>query len=148
MTDIDELLDKVCDHLAGRHVVLKWQDPPTQNAVGQVVRTDDDQFLVFVSPTLTGIDAKIKVMLHEVGHIRDRGGVWIPKTSKVQPSFSVARSDTKRQEWRKDPREKTAQSYGDVWWQYAVKNASKFMHVTGQDFYAKRLLMALLQWRE
>jgi len=141
----DELVQRVCDHLAGRPVVVRWQDPPTQHALGEVVRTNDGQFVVFVSPTLTGVDARLKVLLHEVGHVRDRGGVWIPKSNDhMLPSSSVTRSEKSRQEWRKDPREKTAQHYGDRWWKYANDNAWRHWRV-GRDVVECKLL-ALLNW--
>jgi len=137
-----ELVQEVCDHLGGRPVTLRWQDPPTQSAVGEVTKSAGGDVIVYVSPNLTGVVSRLKTLLHELMHVRFDFDFVPVSLSHLMPSSSVVRSNTARQEWREDPREDRAKVFGELLFEYAEKNAWKFGRV-GRDR-IECMLLALL----
>jgi len=143
--DIDDLTQRVADHLAGRPVKIRWQNPPSASAVGQVVKTQNGDLIVYIS-YLTGLESRYKVYLHELAHCRLDYG-WMPASNDHErPAGSVARSQAARQAWRQDPREKRAQALADEWQQYAERNAYKYH--TGYQSGMECRLKSLLDWSE
>jgi hypothetical protein len=141
--DIGALTQKVADHLAGRPVKIRWEDPPASNAVGQVVKTKNGDLIVYIG-YLADLKSRYKVYLHELAHCRLDYG-WMPATSDhKRPAGSVKRSEAERQDWREDPREKRAQALADEWRDYAERNACKYF--SGYQSAMECRLRALLDW--
>ena len=143
--DINELTQKVANHLAQRPVTIKWQNPPSESAAGQICKSADGQLIIYVG-NLTSADARLAVLCHELAHARsDPDFVPVSNDHKRQPG-SIKRSPEARKIWRAHPREKRAQEMADEWLRYADKHAHEFWRA-GRDRMTCRLL-ALLDWRK
>ena len=145
MMSIDELTQKVARHLAGRPVTIKWQNPPSASAAGQITKTPSGDLVIYVG-NLTDVNSRFKVYLHELAHARFDHG-WIPSSSDhKRPAASIKRTQAERQRWRSHWREERAQAQADEWLQYADKHAPDYWRV-GRDAMTCKLL-ALLDWSE
>jgi hypothetical protein len=143
--NLDELTQKVANHLAGRPVKIRWQETPGEGGIGQTVKTPDGKFILYVAD-YGGVKTKLRTLLHECSHARNDHD-WIPVSSEHQAPGSSKRTPGDWARWQANPREERAQRFEKMWFKYAEKNAYKFMNITGADYYMKRLLSALLDWR-
>lgn len=144
MADINELTQRVANHLAGRPVVIRWMDPPAASAAGQIVKTASGQLVIYVA-NLTGVETRLKVLLHELAHARHDSG-WIPVSNDHRaPAGSIPRPEAVRAAWIAHPRESRAHKQAAEWLAYAENNAHKFF--TGYQTAMECRLRALLDWQ-
>jgi len=143
MADLQNLLDKVIRHLAQREdVTVRWLNPPTSHAAGEIVKTE--QGLEIFVGELTSTQARLRVLLHEIAHAR-LDADWIPETSTRQP-VRIIRDQAQRTAWRKHPRELRAQQLSDEWLEYADNHAFLFWRAGRTELECK--LLSLLNWRD
>lgn len=144
MSDIDELTKRVANHLSGREVVLKWQNPPSSSAVGQVVKTASGQVVIYIG-NLTSVKTRFEVLLHECAHVA-LDYAWLPVSADHKlPSGSIQKTQSQREAWRSNPHEIAAKNLTDKWLRYADQHAYKYWRVGRSEMECK--LLSLLNWR-
>lgn len=142
--DINELTQAVATHLSGhKNISIVLGDPPSEHAVGQVIKAADGSFKLYVSE-LTGIESRWRVLLHELAHVKFDDDGFIPVMSE-QAAASIKRSQAERDEWRAHPREERAERLAREWDEYAKAHAPEYW-MLGYSAVECRL-MALLNWR-
>ena len=142
MADLNLLAEKVACHLAGRPVTVRWENPPSQSAAGQIVRTWNDELIIYVG-NLTGAETRYRVLIHEIAHAK-LDAAWVPKSSDhLKPPNSIKRTEQARETWRKHPREIAVKALADYWIQYAEKRKYDYWQVGRPDLQCR--LLALLE---
>ena len=121
-----ELTQEVANHLSGRPVEIRWRNPPSKFAAGQVVKSLDNRLIVYVA-NLTDADSRLKVLLHELSHAANDFD-FIPVTGE-RASGSVRQSPEARKIWREDNREIRAKKQADEWMDHAELYAYKYWQV-------------------
>ena len=143
--NINELTLKVARHLAQRDVIIRWQNPPSESAAGQIVKTPSGQLIIYIA-NLEGVESRFKTLIHELSHSRLDAN-WIPEsTDHLRPPASIKRTPEARQRWRSNWREQRAQKQADEWHKFADRNAYKYF--TGYQSSMECKLLALLDWRK
>lgn len=131
--------------LPGHQGKIRWQNPPSESAAGQVVKTPGGDLVVYVGE-LMGIDSKFRVLLHEIAHCRHDAD-WIPTSHDYRlPAASIKRSDAERQSWRASWHIQRVTRQAEIWMQYTEQNAFKYYRA-GRDVMTCKLL-ALMNWSE
>ena len=144
MADINALALSVANRLANRPVLLRWQNPPSSNAAGQIVKTQTGELVIYVG-NLEGVNTRLKVLLHELAHAR-LDADWIPKSNDARlPSGSINRTQSQRKIWRAHPRELRAEHQADEWLRYANIHKFDYWRVGRSEMECK--LLSLLDWR-
>jgi len=143
MSDIDELTQRVANHLAGREVILRWQNPPSSSAVGQVVKTASGQVVIYVGD-LTSVKTRFEVLVHELAHVA-LDYSWLPVSTdhKLAPG-SIRRTQSERDAWRSNPHEVAAKNLTDKWLEHADKHAPDYWRAGRSALECK--LLALLNY--
>ena len=141
--DIDKLTQKVANHIATRPVVIRWENPPSNTAVGQCFKTADGKVVVYVGH-LTGAKSRLQTLVHECLHGRydfDILPLWNSRNLKLS---KIKSSDAERRQWRESTREMRTKATTSELMDYAERNAYKHWR-TGRDWMTMKLL-ALLDW--
>ncbi len=140
MTDLNELTDRVAQHLAGAPVKLRWQNPVTRNALAESYKTTGGYVIDIAY--VSDVETRFKLYLHECAHCRLGHPTGL--VSGNQAPGSVKRTEAQRAEWREDPREAAANELADAWKEYAAMNAWRYPVVT---YGIEAHLKALLTWQ-
>lgn len=144
--DIQELTDRVAEHLAGRPVKIVWdRQGPAASGVGEVTKSLTGELIVYIAP-LNDLKSRWKVFLHEISHLANGDHQFVARGSANRPAGSSKRSPEARAAWRKDPRELAAEKQAEIWKAYAEKWAYKY-YLTGMTQMEAKL-MCLLKWPE
>ena len=139
-----ELTQQVVDHLAGRKVTLKWEDPPSQSAAGQTVKAFSGDLTIYVTPNMESSEARLRTLAHECAHSRADYNT-IPVTGD-RASGSVWRSPEHQKVWQADPREQRAKAQADEWMDFALGKMHDYWQVGRSKIECQ--LLALLDWKE
>ena len=136
-----ELTQQVVDHLAGRPVKIRWENPPSQSAAGQTTKSISGDLTIHIG-NLTDAESRLRTLVHECAHsFYDYS--TIPVTGTQAPG-SIRRSPEDRKVWIMDPREERAKKQADEWIQYAELYAHRHWRVGRSAMECK--LLALLDW--
>ncbi len=138
-----KLLNDAAQHLAGRPVVVRMQEPVWNNASGACYKSLDGRAIVDVNP---GANDVLFTFLHECAHLRT---IWSEMTpSDVwtdEPGSHRVKSEPMRTALRTAslPRESQADQIAQRWLDYAKKYSYRYN--SGQNLLDARL-RALLTW--
>lgn len=146
MNEIDELILKVARHLTGVKCVIRWQNPVTSNAVGEVYQGEDGSAIVDVG-NVTSQETKWGILLHELAHVKLRHHLMTAKGSGQKPSRSKTQGTSERKAWSGSTPEQQAKELAEKWEEYADRNCRKFLVYTGTTLIEAKL-KALLEWKE
>lgn len=145
MTDLDQLIQRVGDHLAGRPVKIIWRNPPAEGALGQVCKAADGTVTVFVSP-VESAETRFRLLLHELAHCRNDFS-WLPiSRDHTQPEGSLKRTAAERAAWSVNPHEAAANALAAKWRSFVDRNAWRYF--TGPQTELECQLLSLLDWRK
>lgn len=145
MTDIDALIQRAANHLAGEPVIIRWRDPAAEGALGQAHKTATGAAVVDIA-NLTSVETTFRVLLHELAHIRLGHAVYTGAVTK--PPASIPRNEPRRAAWRVDTRETAANELAARWLAYAEKQGGQILNNHLEASPLECYLRALLTWRE
>jgi len=141
---LDELVNQMANHLAGRAVKIRWRDPVDANALAQTYKAPDGALIIDITPAVND-ETRFSLLLHELAHAR-LDGDWIgASTQHAKASGSLKRTDAERAAWSENLREKRADELAKAWLAFGQRYAPK--HTGASEGWLIPVYKALLTWQ-